>query len=420
MRSGPSALSRKFCDIDEVRHPTNTHQVCCFDVTETYMSQNRSKSAAAAAACIAVLIGALAFGNETRASSLSAGKRSVSNDAQMAAKQRARPKTVKPSQPAAKNSPSAARATSGATTSSTTTTIPDTNGPAAAPGPGLVWSDEFDSLSIASPENPEGLWRPNNSWQKLDTAGFVDYAGTNWNINPNHPALKEFSPFSIVDGALRIRSFRTPPAAAEVIRAAQEQQIANDPTAPVTPKLSSVPAWCGGVLILNQEVKTVRYRYIEIRSRFPQQGRGMFPALWLYSKTTTDTSADFGVPVEKQAAEIDLLEAFGVPNRWATTLHRKNADQNGPSDKLGMRAEDMKSWHIYGLEWKPSVLRVYRDGVKLYDVPSDVAAFFDVDMAIRMNFAMDAPWFEPSAKSNATTGELAMDIDYVRVYRAKP
>ena len=293
----------------------------------------------------------------------------------------------------------------------TTSTVP-VELPAAPIGPGLSWSDEFDSLSLATPEHPEGLWRPNNAWQKLDSPGFKDYAGSNWNVNPNHPAMRASSPFSIVDGALRIRAFRTPPSIAEAIRV---EQAANPATAH-----QRVPEWSGGLLILNQEVKTVRYGYIEIRARFPQQGRGMFPAMWLFAKTGDEMSEHFDVPMHKRAAEIDLFESFGVPNRWATTLHRKAHDEVGPTDKLGMRAEDTGRWHTYGLEWKPNVLRVYRDGVKLYDVAPDIANFFDVDMVIRLNFAMDAPWFDVGEMSSASTPELAMDVDYVRVYRAKP
>ena len=56
--------------------------------------------------------------------------------------------------------------------------------------------------------------------------------------------------------------------------------------------------------------------------------------------------------------------------------------------------------------------------MKLYDVAPNVAAFFDVDMVIRLNYAMDGSWFKQP--SDASTPDLTMDIDYVRVYRAKP
>jgi serralysin len=289
------------------------------------------------------------------------------------------------------------------------TTIP-MDFPASPPGPGLAWSDEFDQLSLASAENAEGLWRPNNAWHKLASPGFKDYAGSNWNVNPTAPGMSVYSPFSIVDGALRIRTFRTPSALNETIRA----QMDEDERTVGKP----VPAWCGGVLILNQEVKTVRYGYVEIRARLPHQGRGMFPAMWLFAKTGDERAVEFDVPREKQAAEIDIFESFGVPNQWATTLHRKARDESGPTDALGVRNEDTTRWHTYGLEWKPNLMRVYRDGVKLYDVAPDVAAFFDVDMAIRLNYAMDGSWFKQ--QSDAFTQDLAMDVDYVRVYRSKP
>jgi Glycosyl hydrolases family 16 len=316
--------------------------------------------------------------------------------------------SITPTPPTTKPTTSTTKPTT-STASTTSTTIP-ADFPASSIGQGLAWSDEFDTLSIASAENPEGLWRANNAWHNLASPGFKDYAGANWNVNPSSPGMQNFSPFSVIDGALRIRTFRTPSALKEIIRTEmdKDERTVGKP----------IPAWCGGVLMLNQEVKTVRYGYVEIRARLPQQGRGMFPALWLYAKTGDERAVEFDVPREKQAAEIDLFEAFGVPNQWATTLHRKARDESGPTDSLGVRNEDTTRWHTYGLEWKPNLMRVYRDGVKLYDVAPNIAAFFDVDMVIRLNYAMDGSWFKQP--SDASTPELTLDIDYVRVYRAKP
>jgi beta-glucanase (GH16 family) len=317
---------------------------------------------------------------------------------------RALPATVTPTPPT--------KSTTKPTTtiaSTTSTTIP-ADFPASSIGPSLAWSDEFETLSIASAENPEGLWRANNAWHNLASPGFKDYAGANWNVNPSSPGMQAFSPFSVVDGALRIRTFRTPSALKEIIRTEmdKDERTIGKP----------IPAWSGGVLMLNQEVKTLRYGYVEIRARLPQQGKGMFPALWLYAKTGDERAVEFDVPREKQAAEIDIFEAFGVPNQWATTLHRKARDESGPTDSLGVRNEDTTRWHTYGLEWKPNLLRVYRDGVKLYDVAPNIAGFFDVDMVIRINYAMDGSWFKQP--SDASTPDLTMDIDYVRVYKTKP
>jgi hypothetical protein len=362
-------------------------------------SSARTRRALGAALVVSSLSASLAFGAGPHALALAKTKRRKPPVASAASIVKpATSRTVAP-RPAVTRAPAA-----------TTTTTILSDFPATVPGPGLAWSDEFESLSLASSENPEGLWRPNNAWHKLTSPGFKDYAGSNWNVNPNAPGMSVYSPFSIVDGALRIRTFRTPSALTETIRA----QMDEDERTVGKP----VPAWCGGVLILNQEVKTVRYGYVEIRARFPQQGRGMFPALWLFAKTGDERAVEFDVPREKQAAEIDIFEAFGVPNQWGTTLHRKARDESGPTDSLGLRNEDISRWHTYGLEWKPNVMRVYRDGVKLYDVAPEVASFFDVDMAIRMNYAMDGSWFKQ--KSDAFTQDLSMDIDYVRVYRSKP
>lgn len=63
--------------------------------------------------------------------------------------------------------------------------------------PVLIYNDEFTSLDLASPSNPNGAWRPNEDWQNL-SKGYKDFAGTNWNISPNDAApFPSFNPFTI-------------------------------------------------------------------------------------------------------------------------------------------------------------------------------------------------------------------------------
>jgi hypothetical protein len=276
---------------------------------------------------------------------------------------------------------------------------------ATPPPSNLIWEENFNALSIASGTNPNGVWRPVDLWQDINGGGYRDFAGTNWNVNPNHPDFAAANPFSIVDGALRITSRRCPELATQI-----RQQLDADPSTASLP----TPSWCGGMLILNAPVQRVRYGYVEFRMRMPVQGPGMFPAMWLYA------TGGVGYPLEKSGAEIDMFEQFGASNRWSSTLHQKNSDQVGPSIELGTRTEDTSDWHTYGVDWQPDYLRLYRDGALLYSLTGPTAQWYNTDMSIRLNYAMDAPWFPDELKSNASTPTLSMDVDYVKVYRTKP
>lgn len=259
-------------------------------------------------------------------------------------------------------------------------------------GATLLFFDDFNTLDLVTPGNPNGVWRPNDFWQNI-SRGYKDFAGTSWNANPNEASVN-LNPFSVAGSVLTITAARIPSdrnAAIAASMAAQGQ--------------TGAPSWYGGMLISNANLPVQRYLYgyFEMRARFPTQGSGMFPALWFYNS--------MGGP--KPNAEIDLFEIFGTPNRWTTTLH--------PGPEVGAASEDTAGWHVYGMDWQPTYLRFYRDGVLKWQATGSNATYFDVPMGIRINYAMDANWFPPANKSSgATPSPMTMEIDYVSVYDIKP
>jgi hypothetical protein len=258
----------------------------------------------------------------------------------------------------------------------------------------LLFSDEFDTFNFASATNANGFWRPNDFWQSISSGGYKDFAGTSWNINPNNPTFAPYNPFSVSNSILTITCTRTPTALVSAIQA--------EMTAQGIP--GAVPAWCGGMLIQNPAVRKFKYGYFEFRARWPNPGKGMFPALWFYS---TDGGAD---PQGKSWSEIDLLEIFGVSNTWSTSLH------GGTGYTIGTKTQDTTDWHTYALDWQPTYLKVYRDDVLVYTVTGADAEWFNATMGIRLNYAMDASWFGANTSDSNTPDNLTMQVDYVRVY----
>ena len=262
----------------------------------------------------------------------------------------------------------------------------------------LLWSEEFNSLDLASTSNPNGLWRPNSFWQDI-SLGYLDFAGQSWNVNPNTATFAPYTPFSISNGVLRISVFRTP---AALNRPILDQMAAQRVSA-------AVPAWCGGFLISNPTVHKWKYGYFEIRARWPNPGRGMFPALWFYA---TDGATD---PLGKGTAEIDMAELYGAPSKFYTTL------QNTVG-QLGVANKDTTDWHTYGMDWQPTYIRFYYDSQLLYEVAGTNATWYNTTMGIILNFSMDARWFAAHGllSDASTPSPMFSEVDYVRIWDKMP
>jgi phage gp46-like protein len=273
----------------------------------------------------------------------------------------------------------------------------------------LIWADEFTApLNLASDSNPNGTWRPNAIWQDINQ-GYQDFAGTNWDISPNDPAWAAYPPYSQSGSVLTLYSFRMPSDMVAHTRAQMDAQGNSNP----------VPAWCGCQLSTNSVVRKFKQPYyVEWKARWPIDGQGMFPALWMFS---SDFSLD---PQNKGSAEIDMLEINGHGGWFNTNLHQRNTDHSGyDSAGYGPFTGDTQGWHTYGVDRTSTYIRFYRDNVLLYEATGTDASWFnDVNMDILINFAMDAYWFYSYGLNSDTTtpSPMTMEVDYVRVYSSKP
>ena len=259
----------------------------------------------------------------------------------------------------------------------------------------LVWAAEFDTPLDLTTSKHVGVWRANQSGDP--ELGYADYAGGSWNINPaQHP---QYSPFSIENGILTIAVRRTPGEIVPDVERVMGKGIA--------------PKWSGGMLMTDWRQQAFRYGYFEFRARFPSPGKGMFPAIWLY------VANGRAVPEAKSGAEIDLLEILGQASGRpiVTTVHRRNWQNQGDQTSVGAFDCDTRAWHIYGFEWQPDRLNFFRDGKWIGEVTGSDASWFDVDMAILLNFTVNGAYFKRGLATDATTPDrMEMQIDYVRVY----
>lgn len=273
-----------------------------------------------------------------------------------------------------------------------------------------IWEENFTTaldLALTAPAVTTAKWWANDAyWQGL--RGYIDFASsTTWNLHPAESlGGATRSAFGIENGSLIITAAPMPSAWTTDVRASM--------TAQGIPTSTPVPAWTGGMLISNKNLKRFKYGYIAARIQFPVTvqapnglGKGSFPAWWLYS------SDGDGNVQGKPGAEIDILEVIdGIPqinlhyrvkdanNQWVDARPAKNFSLAG----LGL---NMTQPNVFGVDWQPTYLRFYVNGVQVWEVTGLDATWFDTDMSVRLNYAMTNP--------DATTpSSLRMATDWVK------
>jgi beta-glucanase (GH16 family) len=290
---------------------------------------------------------------------------------------------------------------------------PTTAPPATVPAVTPLFAESWDQGLRLSSNRARSTWMPvDYGWQSQpalasNERGYEDFAGNSWNVNPNRDPGQ--TPFSVVDGRLRIQASRIPSSYLTGTGGVRDQMAAQGQD------VNNLPTWMGGILISERSFLN---GYIEATVTFDaaHAGRGMFPALWLYAAGgSTDVQG-------KGGAEIDLMEAFGTTSQYSSTIHFIDSSNREvrPSRSTDF-SRSVIGTHTYALDWQPTYLRFYFDGQMVWEVTGADAAWFNTPMRLRMNYSMDAPWFGSGRRSDATTpATLWMDVDDVRVWATKP
>ena len=150
-----------------------------------------------------------------------------------------------------------------------------------------------------------------------------------------------------------------------------------------------------------------QFGYIESRIKLPY-GHGFWPAFW--------TFVGSGVKDNTNAAEIDIFEMLGGaipnPNTISTNIHLSYPNNNPYRMDIKPKNFNYTDWHTYGIEWSPSMLIWYVDGVPVRFFPNH--GIID-PVRIILNLAI-----EPSYTPNSNTPfPSEMRVDFVKVYELK-
>ena len=161
------------------------------------------------------------------------------------------------------------------------------------------------------------------------------------------------------------------------------------------------------------------YGKMEARIKLPT-GQGMWPAFWMMPEA-------WAVSGWPECGEIDIMEAVNVPNWVKSSLHYGSSspythDSSGTSNYYlpggGSFADD---YHVYGMEWEPSVFKFFVDSVQIGSMESwwsdegPYPAPFNKDFFFILNIAVGGNW--PGSPDGTTVFPQQMLIDWVRVYQ---
>jgi beta-glucanase (GH16 family) len=159
--------------------------------------------------------------------------------------------------------------------------------------------------------------------------------------------------------------------------------------------------------LLTKDKFDFKYGRVEIKAKVPS-GVGSWPAIWMLGGNINTVSWP-------ACGEIDIMEHLGRDlNKIYATLHypgRSGGNANGGTKTI---SNATTQFHIYGLEWSASSIKMTVDGETVHIVANSSAIPFNQNFFFIMNVAMGGNF--AGAIDPAVTG-ATMEVDYIRVYQ---
>lgn len=152
---------------------------------------------------------------------------------------------------------------------------------------------------------------------------------------------------------------------------------------------------------------------VEARLKLPS-GQGLWPAFWMLGE---DISSK-GWP---DSGEIDIMEFIGrEPGHIYGTVHGPGySGAAGIGSSVMVDADSLKNdFHVYAIEWEPTVIRWYLDEQVYFILTADQVPgtwVFDHPFFIILNLAVGGRW--PGYPDASTVFPQTLQVDYVRVYQ---
>ena len=241
----------------------------------------------------------------------------------------------------------------------------------------LVWSDEFDSPNLNT-----------TAWSYEIGTGFQGWG--NWEKQYYTSSTNNIY---ISDGALVIKAIKD-----------GNQYDPNYRTEFTSARIKTL----GNV--------QAKYGKIEARIQLPSPAKGVWPAFWMMGTNGQ---------VWPRCAEFDIMEYMCNSSEYKTinsTLHWYDETpgvDKGVNYGLATTVNNPTDWHIYTMEWTPTTITTFIDGVQFYaaDITPSHMTEFHNEAYILLNMAIGGTYV--NNEYDPSISEKSMKIDYVRIYQDK-
>lgn len=157
-----------------------------------------------------------------------------------------------------------------------------------------------------------------------------------------------------------------------------------------------------------QNKRTFTYGRMEARIKLPL-GQGLWPAFWMLGSSIST----LGWP---KCGETDIMEHINTENKVYGTIHW---DNNGYASYGGNTITTPDSFHVYSIEWTPSSIMWFVDGVKYHEanILNNINGTeeFHLPFFFILNLAVGGNW--PGQTIDDSKLPASMYVDYVRAYQ---
>jgi hypothetical protein len=159
------------------------------------------------------------------------------------------------------------------------------------------------------------------------------------------------------------------------------------------------------------------YGYIESRMKFPGTP-GFFTAFWMIPANTS----------YNYAYEIDIVEILGgYPDSIFMNYHYNNrgssyTPNNGAHNNGACAVRDYSTDFVrFGLDWQPTYVAWYIDGVKCGQFNGNSTTIANVPMQLILHMMIDNQWERDwGSVLSSQTLVRQLEVDYIRVYQQVP
>lgn len=149
-----------------------------------------------------------------------------------------------------------------------------------------------------------------------------------------------------------------------------------------------------------------QYGYAEIRAKIPK-GQGLWSAFWMLP------AANHAFP------EIDVMEIIGRQfEKNHMVIHYLGDDGKRRRSARSFDGPDWSAdWHRFGVDWQPTALTWYIDGVPRYRYTTEEQIPAE-SMVLVANLAVGGSW--PGPPDATTVFPSYLEVDYVKVWSEMP